>query len=69
LSTAGAAGNVLTMYALARLLQVAGLAIPLLAIMAQLSEAITLGQMLRFLVASICLFSIGYLIQQYSGKA
>ena len=57
------------MYALARLLQLAGLTIPPLAILAQLSEAIKTGQMLQFLVAAICLFSIGYLMQQYTGKA
>jgi hypothetical protein len=56
------------MYALARLLQFAGLTIPPLAILAQLSEAIKPGQMLRFLVAAICLFSIGYLVQQTTGK-
>jgi hypothetical protein len=60
--------NVLAMYALARLLQFAALVILPLSIMAQLSDAISAGQMLRFLVVGICLFTIGYLLQAYSGK-
>ncbi len=55
------------MYTLARLLQTAGLTIPLLAIVAQLNEAITLGQMLGFLVVSMLFFSIGYMLQRYLG--
>jgi hypothetical protein len=55
------------MYPVARFLQLAGLTIPPLAIIAQLSETITLGQMLGFLVASIVLFLIGNLLQQYGG--
>lgn len=55
------------MYTLTRLLQMAGLTIPLLAIVAQLNEAITLGQMLGFLVVSMLLFSIGYMLQRYLG--
>jgi len=54
------------MYAIARLLQIAGLTIPPLAILAQLSDSITLGQMLQFLVAAIALFSIGYLLQTFT---
>lgn len=57
------------MYVLGRLLQLAGLVILPLAIMAQLSGSITLGQMLQFLVAGICVFSIGYLLQTCSGKS
>jgi hypothetical protein len=55
------------MVAIARMLQLAGLTIPPLAIIAQLSGSITLGQMLRFLAAAVCLFSIGYLLQHYTG--
>lgn len=55
------------MYALARLLQVAGLVIPPLAMIAQLGERIRTGQMLQFLVVAVCLFSSGYLLQQYTG--
>jgi hypothetical protein len=59
--------NVLRMLPVARLLQLAGLAIPPLAIIAQLSNRISLGQMLGFLVVSIAVFGIGYLMQAYSG--
>jgi hypothetical protein len=51
----------------ARLMQFVGLTIPPLALIAQLREAITTGQMLRFLIVSVCLFTVGYLMQQYSG--
>ena len=63
-----AADTVLSMYAMARLLQFAALVILPLSIFAQLSNSITLGQMLQFLVVGICLFTIGYLLQSYSGK-
>jgi hypothetical protein len=56
------------MYALGRLLQLIGLTIPLLAIIAQLNQSISLGQMLRFLVVAIALFGSGYLLQTYSGS-
>lgn len=41
--------------------------IPLLSIFAQLNNRISLGQMLQFLVVAVCFFSIGYLLQRYSG--
>jgi hypothetical protein len=56
------------MYTLARFLQVLGLTIPLLAIVAQLNERITLGQMLGFLVAAMIVFIIGHTLQRYSGE-
>ena len=56
------------MYTVARFLQVLGLTIPLLAIVAQLNERITLGQMLGFLVASMTVFIIGHTLQRYSGQ-
>ena len=59
--------NVLYMYSIARVLQMAGLTIPPLAIIAQLLDRITLGQMLGFIVVSVALFSIGYLIQRSTG--
>jgi hypothetical protein len=59
--------NVLFMHTVSRVLQVIGLTIPLLAIVAQLNERISLQQMLGFLVVAICLFSIGHLIQRYTG--
>ena len=63
----GSGVNVLTMYALARMLQLAGLTIPPLAIIAQLSERITLGQMLGFLVAAMAVFGLGHLLHRYFG--
>jgi hypothetical protein len=59
--------NVLAMYFLARFLQLAGLAIPPLAIIAQLNERISLGQMLGFLVAAVAVFSLGHTLQRYMG--
>jgi hypothetical protein len=56
------------MYTAARLLQVLGLTIPLLAIVAQLNERITQGQMLGFLVASMTVFIIGHTLQRYSDQ-
>jgi hypothetical protein len=54
------------MRAFARLLQLAGLTIPPLAMVAQLAERIKAGQMLQFLVVSAALFTVGYLLQQYT---
>lgn len=54
------------MYPIARFLQLVGLTILPLSIFAQLNENITLGQMLRFLVAGVAVFSIGYLLQTYT---
>jgi hypothetical protein len=68
LSRGYAADNVLAMQGISRMLQLAALVILPLSIMAQLSERISLGQMLQFMVVGICLFSIGYLLQTYSGK-
>lgn len=59
--------SVLTMYTLARLLQIVGLTVPLLAIFAQLNQQITLSQMLGFLVVSVGFFMLGYLLQRFSG--
>jgi hypothetical protein len=55
------------MYTIARLLQIVGLTIPLLAIIAQLNEQITLSQMLGFLAVSMGVFVLGYLLQRYTG--
>ena len=55
------------MNALARLLQIVGLLILPLAVIAQLMERITLGQMLGFLVPAVAVFSIGHLMQRFSG--
>jgi hypothetical protein len=56
------------MYTLARFLQLAGLTIPPLAILAQLNQAISAGKMLGFLVVSVLIFSIGYLLQRYTSS-
>jgi hypothetical protein len=59
--------KVAAMQALARLLQLVGLTIPILAIIAQLNEQINAGQLLQFLAMSVGLFIFGYLLQQYRG--
>jgi hypothetical protein len=43
------------------------LTIPLLSIIAQLNQQITLSQMLGFLAVSMGVFAVGYLLQRYSG--
>jgi hypothetical protein len=60
-------GIVRRMHSVARFLQFLGLAIPLLAVVAQLMERISAGQMLQFLGVAVGLFCIGYLLQQYRG--
>ena len=52
----------------AKLLQLAGLTIPPLAMVAQLNENIRAGQMLQFLVVAVCLFTTGYLLQQVTRR-
>jgi hypothetical protein len=66
LSPRGVDVTVQAMYTLARFLQVAGLTIPLVAILAQLNQAITAGKMLGFLIASVLIFSIGQLLERYT---
>jgi len=56
------------MQAVARLLQLAGLTIPLLAMVAQLMDNIKASQMLQFLVVAVCLFSAGYILQVYGPR-
>jgi hypothetical protein len=58
--------TVAAMYALARLLQIAGLTILPLAVLAQLAESITPGQMLGFLVVGALVFTMGQVLQRYS---
>jgi hypothetical protein len=55
------------MYTVARFLQLVGLIVPSLAIIAQLNERISLGQMLGFLIVSMCVFIVGHVLQRYSG--
>lgn len=49
-----------------RLGQLLGLGIPALAILLELNHAITLGQMLVMLVAAVCCFGIGRILEGYS---
>ena len=48
-----------------RTLQLLGLGVPPLAIVLQLSETISLGQMLTMLVTAVCLFWIGRIVEGY----
>ena len=49
-----------------RLGQFAGLRLPALAIVLELQHAISLGQMLVMLLASVCCFWIGRLLEAYA---
>jgi hypothetical protein len=64
---AAGGGNVLGMFQIGRLLQLAALVILPLAMIAQLSGSISLGQMLQFLFVGVGVFVLGYLLQRYSG--
>ena len=59
------------MYSLARLLQMIGLAIPPMAILAQLSkpEEFGTGEMLKFLLMAVGVFLLGYLLQRFGSGA
>ncbi|MBI3837209.1 MAG: hypothetical protein HY288_04650 [Planctomycetia bacterium] len=54
------------MRSLGRGLVLLGLAVPLLAILMQLSETISLGQMIAMAVAGACLFWIGRIVEGYA---
>jgi hypothetical protein len=54
------------MRSLGRTLQVLGLAVPPLGIILQLTDRITLGQMLTMLVAAVCSFGIGRIVEGYA---
>ncbi len=45
-----------------------GLVIPAIAIVLELNHAISLGQMLMLLVAAVCLFGIGRILEGYSSS-
>jgi len=51
-----------------RLMQIVGLVLPPLAIILQLQNAITLGQMLTLLVAAVSAFWIGRIVEGYSAR-
>jgi hypothetical protein len=55
------------MQSVGRLLQLLGLAIPPLAMIAQLANRIRANQMLQFLAVAVCVFGTGYLLQHYTG--
>jgi hypothetical protein len=57
------------MQPLARLFQFVGLAIPPLAMIAQLGNHISAGKMLQFLLLSVGIFVLGYTMQRYSRPA
>jgi hypothetical protein len=54
------------MYTLGRFLQVIGLTIPPLAIVSELNQS-NPGLMLKFLCVAVGIFTLGYLMQRYSG--
>jgi hypothetical protein len=56
------------MAAVGRLGQVLGLAIPAAAVVLELNRAISLGQMLVMLVAAVCCFSIGRILEAYGRR-
>jgi len=53
------------MKSLGRAGQLLGLTLPCLAVLLQLPEVITQGQMLVMLVAAVCCFAIGRIIEGY----
>jgi hypothetical protein len=55
------------MKGLGRVGQFLGLALPAVAILLELNHAISLGQMLVMLVAAVCCFSIGRILEAYAG--
>ena len=57
------------MYTLSRFLQVLGMAIAPLAMVAQLNNRISVGKMLQFLFVSVGVFMVGYTLQRYRGSS
>jgi hypothetical protein len=53
------------MYSLGRLLQLIGLTVPPLSIVMQLMDSIKANQMLVMLLASVCAFGIGRILEGY----
>lgn len=52
---------------LGRLAQFAGLVLPALAVILELNRSISLGQMLVMLLAAVCCFWIGRIVEGYAG--
>jgi hypothetical protein len=61
-----ACGTLPGMITVGRLAQMVGLVLPGCAIILELNHRITLGQMLVMLVASVCCFWIGRIIEGYA---
>ena len=59
----------LTMYTLARFLQMVGLTIPVLAVFAQLNQSITASKMLGFLIASVAMVIVSMRLSRKMPKA
>ena len=57
------------MHTFSRFLQLLGMAIAPLAMVAQLNQRISVGQMLQFLLVSVGIFLVGYTLQQHSGSS
>lgn len=55
------------MHTISRFLQLLGMGIAPLAMVAQLNHRISVGQMLQFLVVSVAVFTVGHLLQRYRG--
>lgn len=62
----GSGATVFQMYTVGRFLQIVGLIIPPLAIISELNER-NPSLMLKFLMVAVGIFTIGYLMQRYSG--
>jgi len=60
-------GRIGRMKPLGRLAQVVGLALPAVAVILELNRTITLGQMLVMLLAAVCCFWIGRIVEGYAG--
>jgi len=56
------------MQTFSRILQLVGLTIAPLAMVAQLNGGISVGKMLQFLLASVCIFLIGHTLQRYRAR-
>jgi hypothetical protein len=60
-------GRIPRMKPLGRLAQFVGLALPAVAVILELNRTITLGQMLVMLLAAVCCFWIGRIVEGYAG--
>jgi hypothetical protein len=56
------------MRAVGRFGQLAGLTIPAIAVLMELTHRITSGPMLGMLVFSVCCFAIGRILEGYAGE-